>query len=231
MMTFQPSLDLRYLKLPHPRSARALDDLSSFEHFELEQLARNRNGWLAARWIVKRLLSGQLETPEGAARPIDISVLSQDDYGRPQRPMLLLQSSRFDLSVSISHTPRGVLVGLAHQPGIQIGVDLAPLDRPYSTSNEMWFTSNEKAWLSDRDPSAAAQFWTIKQAFYKATNQGEPFRPRQYEVRVDNAGDYQCFATGQQSNQRAQVITTSCDDHAAALVVQLPRGWSEARIN
>ena len=221
-----PVLDLRYVKLPLPEAARSERELSPYELSEFQQLRdrRHRAGWMASRWLIKRLLRERMG--DAAARRFDptaISVLSRDPEGRACRPRILVNDRSSGLGLSISHTPHGVLVGLSRRDGLLLGVDLAQPQRTGVGSLDPWYTPSERQWIQHQaERTAAAQLWAVKQAFYKAANRGEVFAPRSVEVSLDNAGRYQCKYSRRSHGLPAYIAVTTCDDHVAALVVILP---------
>jgi phosphopantetheinyl transferase len=223
-----PALDLRYIKLLRQENPAALRDLSCFEQDELQQHVldrRRRAGWIAARLLVKRLLYERASMAERRTfDPTEVSVLSRDPAGRSTRPILRQGSQRLDLGLSISHTHKGVLVGLARREGLLLGVDLAVPERTVVGSIDPWYTPQERRWVqSQTDLAAAAQLWTIKQAFYKAVSRGEPFAPRRIEVSVGQDGRFRCDFAGRSHELPAYVAVTDCDGHVAALVVVSPK--------
>ena len=61
-----------------------------------------------------------------------------------------------------------------------MGVDLVEPVRLGRGFVAQWFTPAERRWLHSDDFAAVA--WAVKEAVYKATNRGEPFRPQSVEV-------------------------------------------------
>lgn len=221
-----PTLDLRYLPLPHSESGRSVQHLSEYEQIELDSLAdrRYRNGWLAGRWLVKRLMAERVI--QGEYRRFDaagVSVLSTDEFQRRSRPRVYCDGSHLPLSLSIAHTPTGVLVAMARQQNLRLGVDLVQPERISVRPIDPWYTQPERQWIAAQaDPQAAAQIWAVKQAFFKATNRGETFSPRRYEVRLDSGGYFHCHSVGRSHANVCHIAVTPCDGHVAALVVVLP---------
>jgi phosphopantetheinyl transferase len=90
--------------------------------------------------------------------------------------------------LSIAHTTQGVLVALADHRTTSIGVDLVEPIHLGCGFVAQWFTSAERRWLSSADQVAVA--WGVKEAVYKATNRGEPFRPQSIEVFLTPNGQF-----------------------------------------
>jgi phosphopantetheinyl transferase len=221
-----PVLELRYLQLPLPEAVRSERELSPYERAELNASPdrRQRPGWIAGRWVIKRLLRERLnEVEQQRFDPTAVSVLSRDTEGRPCRPSILYRERPLPVSVSVSHTSRGVLVGLARREGLLLGVDLAQPDRVGLGSLDPWYTPQERQWIQrQEDTTAAAQLWTVKQAFFKAANRGEMFAPRRVSVTTDTDGRFQCSYSHRSHDLPAYIAITTCDHHVAALVVILP---------
>ncbi|MEX0679046.1 MAG: 4'-phosphopantetheinyl transferase superfamily protein [Pirellulales bacterium] len=147
---------------------------------------QRRATWLAGRMLAKRLLleslalSGELDSwPSGAEIHIE-SV----DAGHGQRPSVFVWGRPLHWALSISHTARGVLAAVTTEPGVTLGVDLV-CRRDHPTNRLAWcFTPAELRWLAAgpahrREPE---QLWAMKEALYKACQQGEGFAPRRIEV-------------------------------------------------
>ncbi len=222
-----PVLDLRYIKLPLPEATRSERELSPYEHTEMQQLGDRRSGraaWIASRWLIKRLLRERLSEAEARRfDPTAISILSRDNDGHSCRPRIVFDDHPLGLGVSIAHTPRGVLVGLSRRVGMLMGVDLVQPERVGVGSLDPWYTALERRWIGQQaEPSAAAQIWSVKQAYYKAANRGESFSPRSVEVTLDADGHFQCSYSRRSHALPAYIAVTTCDNHVAALVVVLP---------
>jgi hypothetical protein len=76
-----------------------------------------------------------------------------------------------------------VYVAAALSPGLDLGVDAVDLDSVTPETIEFWFTPAEKNWCRQMACSTAfALVWSLKEAWYKARNRGEPFAPRGLDV-------------------------------------------------
>ncbi len=220
------SLDLRYIRMPHAEAIHSARELSPYEQAELKATADRvyQAGWIASRWLAKRIMLDResAERPK-KFRPQDVSILSRDDAGQRTAPVVYQAGQRLALSLSISHNPTGVLVGFARHEGVRLGVDLVPPGRIGVRTIEQWFTSSERRWMANQDDVAsAARLLAVKQAFYKATNCGEPYAPRRYEVTVSGPDQFQCHVAGRSHRDHARIVVADCDGQVAALVVVLP---------
>lgn len=143
------------------------------------QAPQRRDTYLAGRIVAKRLLTGILEL---AAEPdlIDIDTAPLGS-GRADRPRVFVRLRPLVCSLSIAHTARGVLVALADEDDVRLGVDLVePTDRAGELGWTM--TAEERRWLDADEGNCVEQLWAMKEAVYKACQNGEGFAPRAIEV-------------------------------------------------
>lgn len=147
-----------------------------------------RATWLAGRIVAKRLLSACLAAENdhrGTLAPAEIHIETQStDLGHGQRPCIFMQGRSLDWALSIAHTARGVLAAVASEPGVTLGVDLVCCqDRP-ADRLEWCFTAAERRWLAAAPAHRRVreQLWAMKEALYKACQQGEGFAPGRIEV-------------------------------------------------
>ncbi len=137
--------------------------------------------WLAARILAKRLVGERFRRRLAPIPPARIEIDSGDGRTRRQRPQILVDGRPLDWRLSIAHSGRSLLVALIDSGRPGVGVDLlAPVDCGRGFA-EMWFTPVERRWLAV-EPQLWPVAWAIKEAAYKATNRGEAFRPRAFEV-------------------------------------------------
>jgi phosphopantetheinyl transferase len=147
-----------------------------------------RATWLAGRIVAKRLLGECLAEQNdhpGTPVPAEIHIETRSaDAGHGQRPCIFVQDRSLDWALSIAHTVRGVLAAVATEPGVTLGVDLVCYqDRP-ARRLEWCFTAAERRWLAagPAHRRLPEQIWAMKEALYKACQQGEGFAPGQIEV-------------------------------------------------
>ncbi len=169
--------------------------------------AGRRRQWLAGRWTGKQLLMRV-----GAARRLaDVEIRTRNELGRGDRPRVRVGGQELAGSLSIAHTARGVLAALDVRQNRSVGVDLVDLADPVwmkatATSGSrsfarMWFTPLEQHWIFARTAAnsagRAAAVWAVKEAVYKAAQQGDAWSPRDISVRPRNIASltsgFRCF--------------------------------------
>jgi phosphopantetheinyl transferase len=157
--------------------------------------SERRDAWLAGRWLAKRVLSEYLPPIAGrrpTLSPGEIDIRSRSGAkGLGERPRVFLAGVAVDWSLSIAHTRQGVLVAVATEPGIWLGVDLVGPDAARSESLAWCFTPAERRWLAAAPPNgrASERLWAMKEAVFKACQRGEGFAPQRIEVVSDPAVD------------------------------------------
>ena len=210
-----------------------LEWLTTAERRELERYrdSRRRTAWLCGRSLGKRLIIDALGLTWGRfptcpnfpmyagpdrleTCPTEVEILSRDRSGRAVRPVVRVRGVERVWSLSISHTDRLVIAALAKAKR-HVGIDLVSLQDVNPSRLRPWFTVRESELLRLDDLHEAARAWAIKEAAYKALNDGEPFTPRRIELTATptaisrNGVDLHGFCT---------VETWDIDDHVAALV-------------
>jgi 4'-phosphopantetheinyl transferase len=183
---------------------------------ELVELARlhdsgRRNQWLAGRRLAKRLiaeLSGE--------RPADIQILTRNQRGLGVRPRITIQGRLLAWALSISHSDCAVLAAVAPRGALRLGVDLASAMPASERFVRTWFSAAERRWLEGQRSAGAQTLWAIKEAVYKAANDGEGWNPRQIEVLPLSTGQLRCVYRGRQL-ERLVIEICHFDDHVAAI--------------
>lgn len=209
---------VRYQSFDHLESVFGLspeDWLSEAERRESERYrdAGRLRQWLAGRWLAKQLLNEQL-VPWSTNRR-DIEIISRDSQGRAVRPVVRVKQHAQPWCVSISHSRRGVLVGVSLNDAIHVGVDLAEKEELNSQSLVFWFSARERERLREGDARRAAVCWAVKEAVYKAINSGESFVPRKFEVFPGETGRFECHYEGKPLEDRSRITVWDVDDHVA----------------
>lgn len=156
-----------------------------------------RRAWLAGRVVAKRLVCDRLRSESKPIRPTEIEIDSGDGRARRQRPRVILDGRPLDWRLSIAHSGRSLLVALAGSGQPSVGVDLLEPTESRPGFVELWFTNRERRWLAAGGHSWYVA-WAIKEAAYKAANQGEPFRPQAFEVLPAPGGGFACLLGGHQ---------------------------------
>jgi hypothetical protein len=153
-------------------------------------------GWLFGRLLAKQLVLDQVGVASSIGfevqRPAAIEIHSRDGLGRRVSPRIIVDGRQLGCSLSIAHSCDGVMVALSSEPEVTVGVDLASPAIPKQGFIDLWLTPWEQQWVRGLPVSSAslrvAQLWAIKEAYYKASNRGEPFVPGAIEVRFDENG-------------------------------------------
>jgi phosphopantetheinyl transferase (holo-ACP synthase) len=188
------------------------DDARWLSHFERETLRSFRDSSRRRSWLAGRVLAKTLVMDSGAAGPIDPRDIEIDaggaiagtarfgnrlrervlgsfgislaPPGRAQRPSVRIAGAVQPWCLSISHTDVAA-AALSLDPSTSVGIDLACGQQFAHGFLTMWFTDREQRQLEGCEPRQVAARWAIKEAVYKAFQQGESFTPRRIEVLCD----------------------------------------------
>jgi phosphopantetheinyl transferase len=205
--------------------------LSLAERIELDRIGNpQRQGqWLAARWLAKQSIQSAI----GDTRLADIQLLARDEQGRGVRPQIRVAGRKLPWSVSISHSERGVLVGLASGPS-SVGVDLVDIRPDRATRygagfRRLWFAPSEQRWLTADPQRRIATLWALKEAVYKASNAGEAFFPRQVEIVPTECDGFCCLYRGLRL-EHCSLSVRELDNHVAA-VAEISLAPTHGRFN
>lgn len=224
-MTLHPSIMTRYSAFgPGTRAwvqsalVGGADWLSAAELTELARIRdeKRRSQWTLGRLLAKRMIGDMLPV----ARSSDVQILSRAP-GRGCRPRVWVNGERINWSLSISHTSRGVFVGLAASDELCLGVDLAadvPLDDRF---RQMWFTRDERSWLAKAPVGRTSVLWALKEAAFKAGNSGQEWSPRQIEILPIDEENFQVTLFGHRLSPRS--VDFRAIDGQLAATVCLPR--------
>jgi phosphopantetheinyl transferase len=150
-------------------------------------------------WALGRLLSKQLILEDFgnlADDPRTIEIRSHDVDGRAVRPQVRIDGRLEPWCLSIAHSERSVLVALATEPGIAVGVDLVVVEPHGPGLLNTWFTREERDWIGPTDFQTISTVWAVKEAVYKAQNSGQGFAPLRIAVRRQPSGRYTCTYHG-----------------------------------
>ena len=110
-------------------------------------------------------------------------------YGPYGKPALDTEFSQDSLTFSVSHSDRLVLYAIARDRGIGVDIECIRQDFPFEPIIERYFTPGEAALIGTL-PSEVRQevffsYWTLKEAFIKATGRGFSLPLNQFEVAMD----------------------------------------------
>jgi|SRR5665213_250939 len=129
--------------------------------------AADRQTYIAAHWLVREALASVDGLPPADWRFV------VEKRGKPAVDPAL---DRRDLRFNLSHT-RG-FVACAVSLGITLGIDVEPLSRAATGADiaKRFFSPSELSILravnEDRQAATFLRFWTLKEAFIKATGEG-----------------------------------------------------------
>lgn len=141
-----------------------------------------RATWLAGRVVAKQCVLQQFcrrgETADGGMGAAWIQIHSLDAWGRKSRPQVVWRGQVLPWSLSFAHTSQGVLLALETNPGRRVGVDLAAPGMLSVHFSQVWLTADERRLAARLGRYGLATWWALKEAYYKAANQGEAFAPR-----------------------------------------------------
>lgn len=186
--------------------------------YESLRAIERRATFLAGRMAAKQLVMECLEEGDGgaaAARPMDIHIETRSsDRRRGDRPVVSVRGRRFRRAMSIAHTAKAVLVAVAGERGVRIGVDLVRQDDRRLCRLTWCFTERERRWLAAAPGRTGGELWALKEALYKACQAGEGFAPARIDVAPDVAPSYPNLRGVVRSLRRWHV-----DGHVAALAV------------
>ena len=144
---------------------------------ERELLLGQQKGRLEARLVAKQLLAEHAVAVEHLGQ---IHIESRDGRDRSTRPRAYVRGSWIPWNLAISHTQNVVSAVVAPARYGNVGVDLVDLDSLKVGALDYWFTQTEKRRGSD--PLSVGIIWSLKEAVYKATNEGTPFFPGQMDT-------------------------------------------------
>jgi len=206
---------------------RAEDWLSPGERLAAQTMraSTRRETWLAGRILAKRMLRHAFGSGENADwHPAAIEIDTRSERpAHSDRPRARWHGNPLPCHLSIAHTARGVLVAVSRDLAIRPGVDLVA-DGADTTRLSWAFTPAERDWLAGKAPPHAAQLWAMKEALYKAGQQGEGFSPARIEVIPGRTAHYPNSTNAIRHLQHWRV-----DEHWAALaLVAVPRPDSNA---
>jgi len=181
--------------------------------------AQRRATWLGGRLLAKQLILDHLfATSDRSVVHHEIEINSGMPRNRRERPQVSIAGRRISRSLSITHTSRGVMVALATLPDLQVGVDLVEAKSFSVGFLRYWFTEAEQNWIrQDSQPDQVAAIWAMKEALYKACNEGEGFSPHTIQVLPSPSGSYSCSYAGQPLKASCQMRSWQIDQQTAAL--------------
>ncbi len=184
---------------------------------ELAERSRYRDACRQREWDTGRILAKDLLLDQDGLRPETCEVLSVDANGRHVRPNVFWHGQRHPIPISISHQDGTIAVAIGMNPQLAVGIDVVSKRHLGSGFRESWFSPDEQTWI-EQGELCAATAWGIKEAFYKAVSDEEPFAPRQIEI-LRIAGDAtSCRYRGSDFSERCAI---DVQQHLDCLVVTI----------
>lgn len=205
----------------HSNSAR----FTSVERREARRIRDpdRRRSWLLGRLLARRCILDHLGRDAGRPcgdRAVRIHIDSGDIRHHRTRPLVSVDGQHQPWSLSIAHTRSAALVALAGDAHVSVGVDLVVPVSCGPGFARLWLTGAERAWVGNPpDPIRTARVWAVKEAVYKACNQGEPFRPARIEVFPRPGGQYMSSCDSRPLPRGSAIRVLQFDRCIAALAV------------
>jgi 4'-phosphopantetheinyl transferase len=162
------------------------DEASLLSADEVERAARfhferDRRRFIATRSLIRQVLSKYEAVAPAAWR------FSKTRYGGP---VVLPEPGRLAPSFSVSHTRGLIVCAVAREPTLGIDVEYLTSMAPMSIASR-FFTKREAKAIQDCPPDERAQlffqYWTLKEAYLKATGKGLHQSLDSIEFRVADA--------------------------------------------
>ncbi|GAA5520953.1 4'-phosphopantetheinyl transferase superfamily protein [Aliifodinibius salicampi] len=180
-------------------SSKQLNRLHLEEQQELNQLENEsrRREFVSSRLLFKKLAQ-EWELPEMEF------LVWKNEWGNPFAKTRLEQ-----FEVSIAHTNKKVLCGLAREH--PIGIDLEPTDRKVADGLRTRIMHPEEK--DGKDTVSTIQLWTIKEAYIKLLGKG--LRLNMNDVKVLKDGDY--FLAKLDNDKQAKVCSFQFDNNWLAI--------------
>ncbi|MBM82805.1 MAG: hypothetical protein CMJ78_19770 [Planctomycetaceae bacterium] len=190
-----------------------------YEHYTSINHANRREAFLFGRVVAKRLI---VEDESLASREINkatqIYISSRDGMGRAVRPTVMIDGRLQPIELSISHSDQSVMAIARRGNQVRLGADIQTISSNPNSQLRLWLTEKERANIGHND-SNAVKTWALKEAVYKAINNGERFQPHQIEV-LNEDGRYQCRVRGQELLDTTLSVRQHEDEFVAVAVVK-----------
>jgi len=190
---------------------RGTNELAELERLTAES---RRQTWRWGRILSRDLLRECGVVCDSSSEQTEI--LSINAFGQNDRPAVYVDGRQQAVSLSISHSDRGILVALS--AAMRVGVDLVDLEQGPLDSLWVWMTNSERAWMHRSDLRQQATVWAVKEAVYKAVNEGESFSPLSVTVVQGIHGRYSCFYRNRDMTSICHIHISEMDSHLAAVV-------------
>ena len=188
-----------------------------WEYQRLQDFHRKRE-WVAGRRLARQLLVDSELIPPGTESRVVI--LTQNDKQQGIAPQLWIDGTKSRISLSLSHSTRSLIVAASCE--WKVGVDLVDKISFEYQPLRHWFQDAELEWIDHWGVAELALAWGIKEAFYKAANQGESFAPKSILVQRTEADfpSYQIFDSQfpPHVHRNCEIMVSEIENHKAVLV-------------
>lgn len=169
-------VDLNY---ESPRVQELFETLSEDEKRKAEnyRFEKDRNNFIAARGILRKILGGYLGVSPDQIR------FSYNRFGKPS-----LDAGNQQIRFNVTHSAGIALFAVTR--GREIGIDIEFIDNGYPVLKtvEIFFSPDETKMLkklsSDLQTAAFFGVWTRKEAILKAIGKGFSYSPKKFSVSV-----------------------------------------------
>jgi 4'-phosphopantetheinyl transferase len=175
---------------------------------------KDRRKYVVVRGLLRALLGGYL-----GAVPSEIEIVP----GCHGKPMLAGASGRDAIRFNVSHSGERVLFGFAR--GREVGVDMEEVRRgfPGEEIGDRFFTPAEAARIRSvrgaRRQEVFFSYWTLKEAFMKASGSGFFLPMHRFEVALDPPRIVKVEGDPEAASRWRLEILSPGAGHAAALAV------------
>ena len=139
--------------------------------------SRSHRGRFAARLLAKQLLAEHYRSVDHYNQ---IHIESRDGRDRSTRPQAYISGRLIPWNISLSHSERIVSAAILPTCNGRIGLDLVDPAALSVRPLKYWLTFAEAERAMDQ--LSMGIIWSLKEAIYKASNEGTPFFPRHVDT-------------------------------------------------
>lgn len=217
--SIQPKLliekQMKIAALPMMDPSGFLGEAEREEFLHWKDESRKRQ-WMAGRFLARQLIR-EMEQHQNLSLN-EIEILSRNEKGQSVEPKVFINGEKFQGSLSISHSDEIAWAVLSFKEKTRIGIDLVKEDQSDASHLLNWFSDREKTVTDFSNPESIRLHWGIKEAVYKAINQGESFSPLKIEIINSPDGTYEFYVDGADITDRCTLQVRQFDHHTAVLV-------------
>jgi phosphopantetheinyl transferase (holo-ACP synthase) len=227
-LIFEKCMNINALQEMNLSDFLSKSEWMEYDHWKADS---RKKQWLSGRYLAKSLIQEHVLDDSDPFNQIEIR--SRNSIGQSVRPEIFINGIKTDCSLSISHTEELAWAVLSLNNETRIGIDLVPeiLSRDNQSNSKhllQWFTNREKENLTADSTEENIQkrivqhyvikHWAIKEALYKAINNGESFSPLKIEILRSSEGSYNFIANGENITHLCHLQEKQFDSHTAILV-------------